>query len=241
MNRPLGVLVALAWLVSPPGAGAGELTDLVAPYLQAQKEQRIGEVRGRAYAEPKRRQEAPTPYASLSLLLLPYSSQFEAQLDAIKAGLRDSLKNYAAAASRLEQARVAYERALLEAGGGELVREGVTDASGSIRLIGVPAGEWLLVAWREDAHSSKTSKMTPQTTKSFPNAPMTVDRSTLTYWRRRFTVTAGEATELTLSDRGVWMTAVREEVLKTAGDAPSRPAGGHQQAPGGPVTPRRRD
>lgn len=234
MSCQLRVLLVLAVLVSAPRAGAtaGDLIGLVAPYLQAQKEQAFGEVAGRAYAESLRPQQAPTPHPSVSILLLPYSSQFEAQLDVIKARLRDSLKDYTGAVARLEGARVAYQRALVEAGAGDLIRETVTDGAGSVRLTAVPAGDWLLVAWREEAHVTKTSTPSADVQQKYPNTPLVVDYSTVTYWVRRITVTAGELSDLTLSDRGVWMTGVRQEVLKTANDAPRRPTG--QQRPGGP-------
>src|SRR5713226_10609929 len=125
MSRQFRVLLVLAVLVFAPGASAtaGELTDLVAPYLKAQKGQAFGEVVGRAYADSLRPQQMPTPRPSVSILLLPYSSQFEAQLDVIKAGLRDSMKNFTGAVARLEGARVAYQRALVEADAGDLIRE----------------------------------------------------------------------------------------------------------------------
>lgn len=118
MSRLLRILPVLAVLVFAPvaGASAADLTDLVAPYLQAQKGQAFGEIVGRAYAESRRPQQMPTPHPSVSILLLPYSAQFQAQLDVIKAGLRDSMKNFTGAVVRLEGARVAYQRALVEAG-----------------------------------------------------------------------------------------------------------------------------
>ena len=86
------------------------------------------------------------------------------------------------------------------------------------------------MAWQEGAHVTKTNKASADVQQKFPNTPTVVDYSTVTYWLRRLTVTAGDVNELTLSDRGVWMTGVREEVLKTATDAPPRPTG---QRPGG--------
>jgi hypothetical protein len=235
MSRWLRVLLILALLVSAPGseATAGELTELVAPYLKAQQEQAFGEVVGHAFTESLRPQQAPTPRPSVSILLLPYSSQFEAQLAVIKAGLRDSRNNYTGAVTRLEGVRVAYQRALGEAGAGDLIREAITDGAGALRLTAVPAGDWLLVAWREEAHVTKTSTLSADVQQKYPNTPLVVDYSTVTYWVRRITVTAGELSDLTLSDRGVWMTGVRQEVLKTANDAPPK-ATGSQRRSGGP-------
>jgi hypothetical protein len=247
MRGRLSVAMIVVVLAGLPGSGvaAGDLSTLVGPYLAAQKEKAVGAIAGHAYAESPRRQAPPTPYPSVQVRLLPYSAQFEAQLDAIKSGLRDSLKNYGEAVTRFEDARVAYERTLLEAGGGGLIQEGVTDAAGTIRLAQVPTGEWLLVAWWETGHQRKTSKPATKVGAKYADIPITVDYSTVAYWRQRISVKPGEVAEVTLSDRAVWMTAVREEVLDassgrpgTSGRAPTSPFGaGTLGAPGGLGTP----
>jgi hypothetical protein len=234
MRGRLSVVMIVALVAGLPGFGveAGDLSTLVGPYLAAQKEKAVGAITGHAYAESPRRQAPPTPYPSVRVRLLPYSAQFEAQLDAIKSGLRDSLKNYGEAVTRFEDARVAYERTLLEAGGGGLIQEGVTDAAGTIRLADVPIGEWLLVAWWETGHQRKTSKPEANAGVRYADIPVTVDYSTVTYWRQRVSVKSGEVADVTLSDRAVWMTAVRQEVLnvstgrpRTSGQSPTPPFG----------------
>jgi hypothetical protein len=246
MSGRLSVVVVVAILAGLPefGVAAGDLSTLVAPYLAAQKEKAVGAIAGHAYAESPRRQAPPTPYPSVQVRLLPYSAQFEAQLDAIKSGLRDSLKNYGEAVTRFEDARIAYERALLEAGGGALVRDGVTDAGGTVRLTEVPTGDWLLVAWWETGHQRKTNKPDRRGVDQYADVPMTVDYSTVTCWRRRVSVKLGEETEVTLSDRAVWMTAVRQEVLSTSsgnprnwGQSPLFPTGSGTPGSGTPLPP----
>ena len=101
-------------------------------------------------------------------MLLPYSAALEAELDAVKAGLRDSVDAYARAVTRIETARVDYERALLAAGGGALVRSEITDAQGGARVGDVPAGEWLVLAWREGGHTAKRFKLRDQDAKRYP-------------------------------------------------------------------------
>jgi hypothetical protein len=120
----LAALVLTGLLLSPsPGAAAdGDLTDLVGAYLKAGAEQAPGVVAARAYVEPTRPSAAATPQPDVSVVLLPYSAALEAELDAVKAGVRDSVDAYIRAVTRIEAARVNYERALLAAGGGALVR-----------------------------------------------------------------------------------------------------------------------
>ncbi len=89
--------------------------------------------RARMSSRPARR-AGPAPQPDVSVVLLPYSAALEAELDAVKAGLRDSVDAYARAVTRIETARVDYERALVAAGGGALVRSEITDAQGGARV-----------------------------------------------------------------------------------------------------------
>jgi len=247
MRGRLVVLMVAALLAVLPASGqaTGDLSALVAPYLAAQKQKAVGQIAGHAYAESPRRQAPPTPYAAVQVRLLPYSAQFEAQLDAIKSTSRDSLKLYGQAVSRFENVRVAYERALLDAGGGALVRDGVTDATGTVRLADVPGGDWLLVAWWETGHQRKTNKAERRGgVDQYANVPVTVDYSTVTCWRQRVSVRAGETIDVSLTDRAVWLTGVREEVLTTTtgipknwGQSPVFPMGSGSVGSGGPASP----
>lgn len=204
--------VAGLLLVTGSGlAGEGDLAGLVDGYLKARDARAVGTLTARAYAEPTRPGAEPAPQPSVSVVLLPYSAAFEAELDAAKAGLRDSLDGYVRAVARIEEARVAYERALLAAGGGELVRSEITDAEGSARLGDIPAGEWLLLAWQEGGHMSKRFRLREQDVKLYPNVPTNVTYSIVTYWRARVAVRQGETAEIMVTDRNVWMTAARQE------------------------------
>jgi len=226
--RPRAGLAALALaglLLSPgPGPAAdGDLTDLVGAYLKAGAEQAPGVVAARAYVEPTRPSAAATPQPDVSVVLLPYSAALEAELDAVKAGVRDSVDAYIRAATRIEAARVDYERALLAAGGGALVRSEITDAQGGARVGNVPAGEWLLLAWREGAHTAKRFKLRDQDAKRYPNVPSNVTYSLVTYWRMRVAVKPAETVEIAMSDRNSWMTAARHEA---GSPVPARPPAG---------------
>lgn len=215
MTARAGLLaLALTGSLLSPGSGPAadaDLTDLVGAYLKTRADQAPGVVAARAYVEPTRPTATPAPQPDVSVVLLPYSAAFEAELDAVKASLRDSVDGYARAATRIEATRVDYERALLAAGGGALVRSEITDAQGAARVRGVPAGEWLVLAWREGEHMAKRFKLRDQDTKRYPHVPSSVTYSIVTYWRVRVAVGPAETVEIALSDRNVWMTGARQE------------------------------
>jgi hypothetical protein len=220
------VTLALAGLLLSPGPGpaaAGDLADLVRAYLRTGAEQAPGAVAARAYVEPTRPTAAPAPQPDVSVVLLPYSAALEAELDAVKAGLRDSVGAYARAVTRIETARVDYERALLAAGGGSLVRSEITDAQGGARIGDVPAGEWLVLAWREGGHTAKRFRLSDQDAKHFPHVPSNVTYSLVTYWRMRVAVKPAETAEIVMSDRNTWMTGARQEA---GPPVPARPPAG---------------
>jgi hypothetical protein len=226
--RPRAGLAALALVLllspSPGRATDGDLADLVAAYLKAGTEQAPGVVAARAYVEPTRPTAAETPQPDVSVVLVPYSPALEAELDAVKAGLRDSVDAYIRAVARIEASRVDYERALLAAGGGTLVRSETTDAQGGARVGNVPAGEWLVLAWREGGHTAKRFRLRDQDAKRYPHVPSNVTYSLVTYWRMRVAVKPAETVEIAMSDRNSWMTAPRQEAGSPV--RPRPPAGG---------------
>ena len=160
----------------------------------------------------------PIPLEGVSVVLLPYSASVESELDEIKEHLRDSLKHYMGAAADVDSLRTAYEGDLVWVGGGELIRGEVSNAQGLVRLVGVPAGEWVLLAWREEAHPGKAPKVRPQETKGFRDIPVSVGHSIVTYWWMRVRVRAGETTSVDLNDRNVWIAAVQEHLQTAAGE-----------------------
>jgi hypothetical protein len=219
--------LALAGLLLSPSSGPAadeDLTALVGAYLKTGAEQGVGTVTARAYVEPTRPSGPPAPQPDVSVVLLPYSAALEAELDAVKAGLRDSVDAYARAVTRIETARVDYERALVAAGGGALVRGEITDAEGGVRVGGVPAGEWLVLAWREGGHTAKRFKLRDQDAKRYPHVPSNVTYSLVTYWRMRVAVKPAETVEIAMSDRNTWMTGARQEAGSPV--APQPPTSG---------------
>ena len=212
--RPLPALRIVAGLLLLARVGLAADQDvraLVDALFKARDDRALGTVTARAYAEPSRPGAGPAPQPSVLIHLVPYSPAFEAELDAVKTGLRDSLDGYTRAVSRIEGSRVDFERALVAAGGGALVRSEVTDAQGAVRLADIPAGDWLMLAWREAGHLTKSFKRSEQDLKRYPDVPTTITYSMVTYWRVRVTVLPGEGAEVAMNDRNVWMTAPRQE------------------------------
>jgi hypothetical protein len=227
LGRALIIAGGLLLLAGPGLAADESVAGLVAPYLKARGDGTLGSVAAKAYAEPTRPSAGPAPQPSVSVTLVPYSATLEAELDAVKAGLRDSLDGYVQAVARIEGARVDYERALLEAGAGELVRTQLTDGQGAVQVGELPVGDWLVLAWREGGHFSKRFRLRDTETSRFPNVSSNVTYSTVTYWRTRVTVRTGETAEVTMNDRNVWLTAARQEGGTPV--TPRRPQGSGKQ------------
>ena len=212
------LLLAFAWalaaLVAAGGArpGAEDRREQVSPYLRALEARAVGEIDGRAFGEPRRPSAQAPPYEGVSLLAFPYAADVDAHLDAIKRQQRDSIGHYTEAHADVTAVREAYERELLAAGAGELIRGAVSDATGRLRLDGVPAGEWLLLGWREEAHAVKAARTPTRDAGHFATTPTVTGYGAVSYWRMRVSLRAGETTEVSLSDRSVWLNAVREEL-----------------------------
>ena len=214
--------LGLAVLVGAGPGAAEDMKELIAPYLRARDGHAVGEVAGHAYGDAPRPSAPAVPYAEVSVLLLPYSAGLESELDSVKEHLRDSLGNYMRAGADVTSARTAHESALLWAGGGELIRGEVSDGQGLVRLGGLPIGEWLLLAWREEAHQGRASRLRPQETRGFREVPMSTGHSVVSYWLMRLQVRAGETTSVDFNDRNVWMTAVREDLHLMQGTSRKR-------------------
>ncbi len=215
------LLLGLVALVRAQPVPAEDMKELVAPYLRARDDHVVGEVVGRAYGDPTRPSAPAVPHEGVSVLLLPYSVGLESELDGIKEHLRDSLRTYMGAVADVTSARTAYEGALLWAGGGELIRGEVSDGQGLVQLAGVPVGEWLLLAWREEVRPGKALRLRPQETRGFRDIPLSAGHSVVSYWWMRLQVRAGETTSVDFNDRNVWIAAVQERLYLMQG-SPSR-------------------
>jgi hypothetical protein len=204
----LGLMLLLLGVTSV--ASAGDVAALVAPLLAARERGSLGSVEGRAYAEGRPGGEA-TPYASVSVLLLPRSAAFEAELEAIKTHSRDSPDAYIEAEPKVSAARLSFNRTLIDTGAGQLILGESSDGTGAFRFQRVPEGAWILLAWRETPHAKRPPGPKRGEAERYKTRPQVFGQTTVTFWWRPVTVRAGEEATVRLHDRNEWMTGVRED------------------------------
>jgi len=205
------VLVICLLLGFAANAWAKDAAELTAPLLAARERGAFGSVDGRAYAEGQRGGAEPTPYPAVSVLLLPRSEEFEAEMEGIKASHRDSTDAYLEAEPKLSAARVAYERSIIDAGGGQLLLGESSDATGAFRFARVPEGAWTLLAWREMPHAKRPPALKTSEARRYKNRPQVFGYTTVVFWRIPIEVKAGEAVAVRLHDRNEWLTGTRED------------------------------
>jgi len=203
-----GVMLLLLGITSV--ASAGDVAALVAPLLAARERGSLGSVDGRAYAEGRPGGEA-TPYVSVSVLLLPRSAAFEAELEAIKTHSRDSPDAYIEAEPKVTAARLAFERTLIDTGAGQLILGGSSDGAGAFRFQRVPEGAWMLLAWRETPLAKRPPGPKRAEAERYKTRSQVFGQTTVTLWWRPVTVRAGEEATVRLHDRNEWMTGLRED------------------------------
>ena len=197
-------------------AGGQDLGAFLAPYRAATERGEAGPLRGTVFKEPRKPQEAATPLAGVTVVVLPPSPRLFADLEAVKAHARDSEKNYLAAAGEVRKIKDAYELALWQARAWDLMFTEKTDEGGRFELPRVPAGEWVLLAWHERLHQKAPRKIPPRDAHgTFVLEPPPSGYRVVTYWLIKLTVAAGEGVSVELHDRNPWLTAVAEE--KTQG------------------------
>jgi len=203
-------------------------------YREAAGVRELGSIHGRAFEERRKPSGPEAPLTGTALVLLPRSEAWLHRLDAIRRGARDSMESYRDAAAAVRRARDAYEKALLEAGAGDLPQGVTVDAEGRFTLEGVPAGPWVLLGFR----STYVSKAT-DTPRALPpgTPPREAKRPTpfqppgrlagyamVTYWLREVTVAAGTAETVELTDRNVWLTGpIENRLIPRLPDQPYQP------------------
>jgi hypothetical protein len=192
-------------------ASAAGLADLMAPLQSARERGAFGSVDGRAYVEAQRGGGQPTPYPDVLVLLMPRSAQFDSELDGIKASYRDSIDALLEAEPRVRTARVAFERALIEAGGGQLLLGESSNATGEFRFPRVPEGEWTLLAWREIPHAKSPTALRGADARRYKGRAQIFGYTTVIFWRLPVDVKAGEVMTVHIHDRNQWLTAARED------------------------------
>ncbi|MGH7278856.1 MAG: hypothetical protein ACREJG_09215 [Candidatus Rokuibacteriota bacterium] len=174
-----------------------------------------GMVTGRVFEEPRTPQGEDVPLDGTQIILVPRSDALVEALEAVKRRSRDSQQRYLTAVSDLRSAQDAYERRLIDAGAGDLIRTTAVTADGSFAILDVPPGEWLLIA-RRALFVKKTADRGAQGDRRrgrqlfLPRPPLT-GFYTVSTWLRRVSIAAGRSEHVELTDRGVWFTGVHEQ------------------------------
>jgi hypothetical protein len=190
-------------------------------YRRAEGRGELATVRGRAFEERRKPSAPDVPLVGTAVSVLPQSEAWLLRLEGIKRGARDSLGAYREAATAIRRSREAYEKSLLEAGGGDLSQTVTVDPEGGFSFDGLPAGPWILFAARS-TYVSRTPQQRAPPPGGAPARPLVpqspflpIDKlagyHVVTYWLRALTVSpaaAGEPVELT--DRNIWFTGVIE-------------------------------
>jgi hypothetical protein len=213
-------------------------------YHEAAQARALGQVAGRVYAERRKPDGPDTPLTGTTLMALPRSATLLGALESIRLQSRESLDRYREAAPAVRREREAFERALLERGGGDLAQTVDVGADGTFTLPALPAGDWVLLAVHTEPGKNAPihTRTTRETGGSAAAADRFLPRSKLvghhyvTFWLRELTVTPGEAATVSLTDRNAWLTGVVEDretpVFRVS--PPVSTPGAHPSAPGVP-------
>ncbi len=217
-----GILGAIVGLVVWAGvAAAQDLTAFLEPYRVALERGQVGTVRGAAFLEPRTPREAGASLPGVTVVVLPSSPRLLADLEAVKAGMRNSPQQYLGAVGEVRKIRDAYELTLVQAGAAGLILRAVTDADGRFALPGVPAGEWVLLGWHDVLHQKTARKIPLRDARgAFLLEPLPDGYRAVTYWLVKLRVGPGEEILVELHDRNPWLTGVAEE--KTQGVLPKK-------------------
>ncbi len=184
------------------------IASAVAAYQEALAAGRVGSLEASALADPAKPAGTPTPVPGVNVAILPWSAEVEARLDAVKASRRTSMQSYLSSVSDVQSVLTAWERDLAANGAKDLVRHATTDAGGSVRFSDVPAGDWLLVAWRSEVTRADRTVKPRRDDAKFVAGPVSAAHSVISVWRWKLAVVQGETAEAALTDRGVWLSGV---------------------------------
>jgi hypothetical protein len=221
MGAQLGVCV---FVVCVATLASGAMLDVpLDGYRAAATAGNTGTVTGRAVDEADRRNAPDEPRVGLGVTLVPRSRALLDELGEIKRRIRSEPATYPMSARAVVEARRAYERALANAGAGDLVRYVPGSADGTFQLEHVPGGEWILLV----EHAVFVSKPGPvqgrQEWATFRKDPQFLGYYAVTFWLEELRVSRGETATVQLTERNAWMTGIEE---KRTPDAmpPRRPA-----------------
>ena len=185
-------------------------------YHEARRSGALGVVAGRVAAEPRTLGAPPQPFTGTTVRLLPRSEALLQKLEGFRGASRDSSRAFAAAAPAMRQAYEAYERHLLEAGAPDLTPVVLVDQDGRFRIEDVPAGSWMLIAWRGVPVDVSAPALKDKQRDRYRPQTRLHGYQAVTVWLRELTVAAGATATVDLTDRNGWFRGVAEErVLDT--------------------------
>lgn len=226
-NPSLSGIGLLFWVcaIAATGAHAEEVPDLgrlVHGHLEAHAQDKLGNVAGRVYEEPSRRNAPPRALEAVPVALVPWSDAQVAEMEGLKANARSSVQSYREVAAAIESLHRGYETAIRDAGGFDLVKHASSDKDGVFRFDRVPAGEWLLVARAEVGRDeiARPRHVPRHAAERFADNPRLHARTFVAYWWRHVHVGAGDTATIELTDRGVTLTAVLEDLRAPPGMPP---------------------
>lgn len=203
---------------------AGGVDGTLAPLREALAAGRTGTLETRALTDPPMPAGSPTPLPGVNVAILPWTEEVQARLDAIKAGSRDSMQRYLSSIGDVHGVLSAWERDVAAGGGEDFVLRATTDEWGAARFADVPAGDWLLIAWRLGTTKAPRTVKPRRDDANFVAGPATTSHSVVSVWRWKLEVQPGETVEATLTERGVWLSGVHAEARPGA-QAPVNPKG----------------
>jgi hypothetical protein len=180
-------------------------------YREASRDGATGDLVGRVYEE-RRKPDAPDrPLTGTIVTLVPHSTTFRSRLETVKRASRESMDGFRQAAPNIRLAREAYETTLWEQGAGDLVLSAAVGTDGTFRLAAVPAGHWLLFAWRAEFVERAGLGQTAEEQRIFTKSPKLRGFHRVAVWLRDIDVTVKATDAVELTDRGAWFNGIAEE------------------------------
>jgi hypothetical protein len=210
-------LILIAGLLTTAVSAAGALDVDLKAYDQARRRGEMVSVEGRVYNERRKPNADDEPVPHATVVLLPRSEALVRRLDDLRAQARDSAAAYREAATKMRQAREAYERQVWEAGSPELVVSTVVDSGGRFVLADIPAGRWLMWVTHSQFMESRSPNVPLRDRQRFKLPPRLVGYYAERAWLRELEMTPGTVATVDLSDRNVWFAGVVEDRVLDAG------------------------
>ena len=210
-RRSLGVRPAALLAILLLAASAQALEVNLDAYRDARRAGALGAMAGRAVAEPRSLSAAAQPLTGTIVAVLPRSEALMARLERLKEGARESSTAFAAAAPAMRRTREAYERELWEAGAPDLTPTVLVDAEGGFRIDDLPAGAWLVFAWRTMLVDVSGEKLKARERSLFLSRARLRGFQSVTIWLRAVELAGGATARIELTDRNAWFRGVVEE------------------------------